>query len=66
MWCVWILVSTWAGPATVFCDYLGYLFMFLSIATSNMVATALAKQVSSLFPFSYGIQNTDEYAFVNL
>ncbi|GAU42025.1 hypothetical protein TSUD_90590 [Trifolium subterraneum] len=32
------------GPATVFCDYLGYLFMFLSIATSNMVATALAKQ----------------------
>ncbi|PNY05344.1 MATE efflux family protein chloroplastic-like [Trifolium pratense] len=32
------------GPATVFCDYLSYLFMFLSIATSNMVATALAKQ----------------------
>ncbi|KAI5388417.1 protein DETOXIFICATION 46, chloroplastic isoform X1 [Lathyrus oleraceus] len=32
------------GPATVFCDYLGYSFMFLSIATSNMVATALAKQ----------------------
>jgi len=40
--------------------------MFLSIATSNMVATALAKQVCSLFPFSYGIQNIDEYAFVNL
>ncbi|XP_058730091.1 protein DETOXIFICATION 46, chloroplastic-like [Vicia villosa] len=32
------------GPATVFCDYLGYSFMFLSIATSNMVATALAKK----------------------
>ncbi|XP_004507499.1 protein DETOXIFICATION 46, chloroplastic-like [Cicer arietinum] len=32
------------GPATVFCDYLSYTFMFLSIATSNMVATALAKQ----------------------
>ncbi|WVZ03140.1 hypothetical protein V8G54_023946, partial [Vigna mungo] len=33
-----------AGPATVVCDYLSYVFMFLSIATSNMVATALAKQ----------------------
>ncbi|CAL0334175.1 unnamed protein product [Lupinus luteus] len=32
------------GPATVVCDYMGYVFMFLSIATSNMVATALAKQ----------------------
>ncbi|XP_057456476.1 protein DETOXIFICATION 46, chloroplastic-like [Lotus japonicus] len=32
------------GPATVFCDYLSYTFMFLSVATSNMVATALAKQ----------------------
>ncbi|XP_058730092.1 protein DETOXIFICATION 46, chloroplastic-like [Vicia villosa] len=32
------------GPATVFCDYLSYSFMFLSIATSNMVATSLAKQ----------------------
>ncbi|WJX51365.1 Protein DETOXIFICATION 46, chloroplastic [Trifolium repens] len=32
------------GPATVFCDYLSYTFMFLSIATSNMVATALARQ----------------------
>ncbi|MCI18575.1 MATE efflux family protein 4 chloroplastic-like, partial [Trifolium medium] len=32
------------GPATVFCDYLSYSFMFLSIATSNMVATALARQ----------------------
>ncbi|KGN61843.1 protein DETOXIFICATION 46, chloroplastic [Cucumis sativus] len=32
------------GPATVLCDYTSYVFMFLSIATSNMVATALAKQ----------------------
>ncbi|XP_061340565.1 protein DETOXIFICATION 46, chloroplastic-like [Gastrolobium bilobum] len=32
------------GPATVLCDYMGYVFMFLSVATSNMVATALAKQ----------------------
>ncbi|XP_057501023.1 protein DETOXIFICATION 46, chloroplastic-like [Actinidia eriantha] len=31
------------GPATVLCDYLSYVFMFLSIATSNMVATSLAK-----------------------
>ncbi|KAL1324225.1 hypothetical protein HN51_034388 [Arachis hypogaea] len=32
------------GPATVVCDYMSYMFMFLSIATSNMVATALANQ----------------------
>ncbi|WJX45286.1 Protein DETOXIFICATION 46, chloroplastic [Trifolium repens] len=32
------------GPATVVCDYMSYVFMFLSVATSNMVATALAKQ----------------------
>ncbi|PON99884.1 Multi antimicrobial extrusion protein [Trema orientale] len=32
------------GPATVLCDNLSYVFMFLSIATSNMVATALARQ----------------------
>ncbi|KAB2635534.1 MATE efflux family protein 4 [Pyrus ussuriensis x Pyrus communis] len=31
------------GPATVMCDSLSYVFMFLSVATSNMVATALAK-----------------------
>lgn len=36
------------GPGTVFCDNLSYIFMFLSIATSNMVATSLAKKVSSL------------------
>ncbi|CAA2979921.1 DETOXIFICATION 46, chloroplastic-like [Olea europaea subsp. europaea] len=32
------------GPGTVLCDYASYVFMFLSIATSNMVATALARQ----------------------
>ncbi|KAK8626781.1 hypothetical protein V6N13_134413 [Hibiscus sabdariffa] len=32
------------GPATVVCDYIGYVFMFLSIATSNMVATSLARR----------------------
>ncbi|KAG8368185.1 hypothetical protein BUALT_Bualt15G0018800 [Buddleja alternifolia] len=32
------------GPGTVFCDYTSYLFMFLSIATSNLVATSLARQ----------------------
>ncbi|XP_030531939.1 protein DETOXIFICATION 46, chloroplastic-like isoform X2 [Rhodamnia argentea] len=31
------------GPGTVFCDNMNLLFMFLSIATSNMVATSLAK-----------------------
>ncbi|XVE93715.1 hypothetical protein REPUB_Repub01dG0218200 [Reevesia pubescens] len=32
------------GPATVVCDYMSYIFMFLSIATSNMVATSLARR----------------------
>ncbi|CAI9103729.1 OLC1v1002267C1 [Oldenlandia corymbosa var. corymbosa] len=32
------------GPGTVFCDNTSYVFMFLSIATSNLVATALARQ----------------------
>ncbi|CAL1353679.1 unnamed protein product [Linum trigynum] len=32
------------GPGTVMCDNLSYLFMFLAIATSNMVATSLAKE----------------------
>ncbi|CAN6900949.1 hypothetical protein Bca4012_096324 [Brassica carinata] len=32
------------GPATVVCDYLCYTFMFLSVATSNLVATSLARQ----------------------
>ncbi|KAI4367691.1 hypothetical protein MLD38_023399 [Melastoma candidum] len=32
------------GPGTVLCDYMTYVFMFLSIATSNLVATALARQ----------------------
>ncbi|CAH8372377.1 unnamed protein product [Eruca vesicaria subsp. sativa] len=31
------------GPATVVCDYLSYTFMFLSVATSNLVATSLAR-----------------------
>ncbi|KAL2649695.1 hypothetical protein R1flu_017823 [Riccia fluitans] len=30
------------GPGTVICDQLSYIFMFLSIATSNLIATALA------------------------
>lgn len=32
------------GPGTVFCDNTSYIFMFLSIATSNLVATSLARQ----------------------
>uniref|UniRef100_A0A7N0ZR93 Protein DETOXIFICATION n=1 Tax=Kalanchoe fedtschenkoi TaxID=63787 RepID=A0A7N0ZR93_KALFE len=32
------------GPGTVLCDNMSYVFMFLSIATSNIVATALAKK----------------------
>uniref|UniRef100_A0A2P2MUV5 Protein DETOXIFICATION n=1 Tax=Rhizophora mucronata TaxID=61149 RepID=A0A2P2MUV5_RHIMU len=32
------------GPGTVWCDNMGYVFMFLSVATSNMVAISLAKQ----------------------
>ncbi|XP_021889320.1 protein DETOXIFICATION 46, chloroplastic [Carica papaya] len=32
------------GPATVVCDYTGYVFMFLSVATSNLVATSLARR----------------------
>ncbi|KAL4364360.1 hypothetical protein GQ457_04G001810 [Hibiscus cannabinus] len=32
------------GPGTVLCDYMSYVFMFLSVATSNMVATSLARQ----------------------
>ncbi|KAJ8767182.1 hypothetical protein K2173_013579 [Erythroxylum novogranatense] len=31
------------GPGTVLCDYISYVFMFLSVATSNMVATSLAR-----------------------
>jgi hypothetical protein len=34
-----------AGPATVVCDYMTLTFMFLSVVTSNIIATALAKQV---------------------
>ncbi|GFP85926.1 mate efflux family protein 4 chloroplastic [Phtheirospermum japonicum] len=36
------------GPGTVLCDYTSYMFMFLSIATSNMVATSLARQIRGL------------------
>ncbi|KAJ0631809.1 putative multi antimicrobial extrusion protein DinF [Helianthus annuus] len=32
------------GPSTVLCDYMSYVFMFLSMATSNLVATSLTKQ----------------------
>ncbi|KAF9603650.1 hypothetical protein IFM89_037309 [Coptis chinensis] len=32
------------GPGTVVCDYTSYVFMFLSIATSNMVATSIARE----------------------
>ncbi|XP_051138556.1 protein DETOXIFICATION 46, chloroplastic-like [Andrographis paniculata] len=32
------------GPGTVLCDNTSYVFMFLSIATSNLVATSLARQ----------------------
>ncbi|MBA0683044.1 hypothetical protein Goari_024722 [Gossypium aridum] len=34
------------GPGTVLCDYMSYIFMFLSVATSNMVATSLARERS--------------------
>lgn len=34
-----------AGPGTVLSDAISYVFMFLSIATSNMVATSLAREV---------------------
>lgn len=37
------------GPGTVLCDHMSYVFMFLSVATSNMVATSLAKQVIFTF-----------------
>ncbi|KAE9448281.1 hypothetical protein C3L33_19831, partial [Rhododendron williamsianum] len=32
------------SPGTVLCDNMSYVFMFLSIATSNMVATSLARR----------------------
>ncbi|CAM6102946.1 unnamed protein product [Calypogeia fissa] len=35
------------GPGTVFCDQTSYVFMFLSIATSNLIATALAHKDES-------------------
>jgi Na+-driven multidrug efflux pump len=33
-----------AGPGTVLCDNLCYVFMFLSVATSNLIATSLAQK----------------------
>ncbi|XP_044488721.1 protein DETOXIFICATION 46, chloroplastic-like isoform X2 [Mangifera indica] len=36
------------GPRTVLCDNISYIFMFLSISTSNMVATSLTKQVKNV------------------
>ena len=32
------------GPATTFCDGAAYLWAFLNVATTNLYATALAKQ----------------------
>ncbi|CAK9207998.1 unnamed protein product [Sphagnum troendelagicum] len=32
------------GPGTVLCDNLCYVFMFLSVATSNLIATSLAQK----------------------
>lgn len=37
-----------SGPGTVLCDQVCYIFMFLSVATSNLIATSLAQKV--LFP----------------
>ncbi|CAI5969661.1 unnamed protein product [Closterium sp. NIES-64] len=36
------------GPGTVMCDQVSFLFMFLSIATSNLIATAMAQQDTEL------------------
>lgn len=44
-----IITFSLAGPGTVFCDNTSYIFMFLSIATSNLVATSLARQVIFFF-----------------
>ncbi|MFS7968692.1 hypothetical protein Hanom_Chr09g00800571 [Helianthus anomalus] len=35
------------GPGTVLCDYMSYVFMFLFVAASNLVATSLAKKDKS-------------------
>ncbi|KAG6762895.1 hypothetical protein POTOM_033422 [Populus tomentosa] len=43
-----IELAALAGPGTVLCDGMSYIFMFLSIATSNMVATSLAKQARTM------------------
>jgi hypothetical protein len=42
-----VSVQWLTGPGTVLCDQLCYVFMFLSVATSNLIATSLAHKVSS-------------------
>lgn len=62
---IFLVLQMLTGPGTVFCDNMNLLFMFLSIATSNMVATSLAKGVSSyglpisdaMFIFSYAAKD---------
>lgn len=60
-WSSDVLVLILTGPGTVFCDYASYVFMFLSIATSNMVATALAREVIFVFlnKFNDGVNQCD-------
>ncbi|XP_028548986.1 protein DETOXIFICATION 46, chloroplastic isoform X2 [Dendrobium catenatum] len=41
-------IDAFEGPGTVFLDNLSYIFMFLSISTSNLVATSLAKKDNAL------------------
>ncbi|CAI5472515.1 unnamed protein product [Closterium sp. Yama58-4] len=36
------------GPGTVMCDQVAFLFMFLSIATANLIATSMAQQDTEL------------------
>ena len=46
MFVLMVVLNLILGPGTVFIDNTSYVFMFLSIATSNLVATSLARQVS--------------------
>ncbi|CAN1125152.1 Protein DETOXIFICATION 46, chloroplastic [Linum perenne] len=52
------------GPGTVLCDYICYVFMFLSVATSNLVATALARQLLCDIIFSGMVQSASIFFFV--
>lgn len=45
-----------AGPGTVLCDQVCYIFMFLSVATSNLIATSLAQKVGNTFRCLYSEQ----------